>query len=110
MREALGDRYGKLPQEANTLIETHRLRLYCQLLGIERIEATESVMIITFIAKPHFEPMRLIELMQKSKNMRMMGATKLKIETSTPTIDARLAYLRGFVKALDKKSAADKIS
>lgn len=109
VREALGDRYGKLPQEANTLIETHRLRLYCQLLGIERIEATESVMIITFIAKPHFEPMRLIELMQKSKNMRMMGATKLKIETSTPTIDARLAYLRGFVKALDGKSAADKI-
>ena len=101
VREALGDRYGKLPTEANTLIETHRLRLYCQHLGIERIEATESVIIVTFIAKPHFEPMRLIELMQKSKNMRMMGATKLKIETSTPTIESRLAYLRGFVKALD---------
>lgn len=101
VREALGDRYGKLPTEANTLIETHRLRLYCQHLGIERIEATESVIIVTFIAKPHFEPMRLIELMQKSRNMRMMGATKLKIETSTPTIESRLAYLRGFVKALD---------
>lgn len=101
VREALGDRYGKLPTEANTLIETHRLRLYCQHLGIERIEATESVIIVTFIAKPHFEPMRLIELMQKSKNMRMTGATKLKIETSTPTIESRLAYLRGFVKALD---------
>lgn len=102
VREALGDRYGKLPPEANTLIETHRLRLYCQLLGIEKIEATDSVMIITFIAKPHFEPMRLIELMQKSKNMRMLGSTKLRIDTSTPTIEARLAYLRGFVKALDR--------
>ena len=105
VREALGDRYGKLPVEANTLIETHRLRLYCQHLGIERIEATESVMIISFSAKPLFEPMRLIELMQKSRNMRMMGPTKLKIETSTPTIEARLAYLRGFVKALDSKNS-----
>lgn len=104
IRESLGDRYGKLPSEANTLIETHRLRLYCQLLGIERIEATDSVMIITFTAKPNFEPMRLIELIQKSKNMRMMGSTKLKIETSTPSIESRLAYLRGFVKALDGKS------
>ncbi len=107
VREALGDRYGKLPTEANTLIETHRLRLHCQHLGIERIEATESVIIVTFIAKPHFEPMRLIELMQKSKNMRMMGSTKLKIDTSTPTIESRLAYLRGFVKALDRNPKGD---
>ena len=107
VREALGDRYGKLPQQANTLIETHRLRLYCQHLGIERIEATESVIIVTFAAKPNFEPMRLIELMQKSRNMRMMGPTKLKIETSTPTIESRLAFLRGFVKALDSGQSED---
>ena len=107
VREALGDRYGKLPQQANTLIETHRLRLYCQHLRIERIEATESVIIVTFAAKPNFEPMRLIELMQKSRNMRMMGPTKLKIETSTPTIESRLAFLRGFVKALDSGQSED---
>ncbi len=107
VREALGDRYGKLPQEANTLIDTHRLRLSCQHLGIKRIEATESVMIITFIDKPHFEPMRLIELLQKGRGLRMMGANKLKIETSTPTIEARTAYLRGFMNALDGKKSND---
>ena len=101
VREALGDRFGTLPEEANTLIETHRLRLYCQMLGIARIEAAEEVIVITFDAKPKFEPMRLIELMQKSRNMRMLGPTKLKIEQKTPTIESRLAYLRGFVKALD---------
>lgn len=101
VREALGDRFGTLPEEANTLIETHRLRLYCQMLGIARIEAAEEVIVITFEAKPKFEPMRLIELMQKSRNMRMMGPTKLKIEQKTPDIASRLAYLRGFVKALD---------
>ena len=90
------------------MIETHRLRLYCQNLGIERIEATESVMIITFLPKPNFEPMRLIEVMKKIKNMRMMGPRKLKIETSTPTIDSRLAYLRGFVKSLDTKVQGDR--
>lgn len=101
IREMLGDRYGKLPTPANTLIETHRLRLYCEHLGIERIEATEAVIIVTFASKPHFEPMHLIELMQKSRDMRMSGPTKLKIERSTPTIESRLAYLRGFVKQLD---------
>ena len=100
VREALGDRYGKLPAEANTLIETHRLRLYCEKLGISRIEATDSVIIITFIDKPHFEPMRLIELLQKSRNMRMMTPKKLKIETSTANIEARCAYLRGFMHSL----------
>lgn len=105
VREALGDRYGKLPQEANTLIDTHRLRLHCQHLGIKRIEATESVMIITFVDKPNFEPMRLIELLQKGRGLRMMGANKLKIETSTPTIESRTAYLRGFMNALDGKKA-----
>lgn len=105
VREALGDRYGKLPQEANTLIDTHRLRLHCQHLGIKRIEATESVMIITFVDKPNFEPMQLIELLQKGRGLRMMGANKLKIETSTPTIESRTAYLRGFMNALDGKKA-----
>lgn len=105
VREALGDRYGKLPQEANTLIDTHCLRLHCQHLGIKRIEATESVMIITFVDKPNFEPMRLIELLQKGRGLRMMGANKLKIETSTPTIESRTAYLRGFMNALDGKKA-----
>ncbi|HIU85305.1 MAG TPA: transcription-repair coupling factor [Candidatus Aphodousia gallistercoris] len=101
VREALGDRYGKLPPEANTLIDTHRLRLYCQKLGIARIEATDSVIFVTFIDKPHFEPLRLIELMQKSKNMRMMTSTKLKIEISTPDVQSRTAFLRGFMRALD---------
>ena len=100
VREALGDRYGKLPAEANTLLDTHRLRLYCERLGISRIEATDSVIIITFIDKPRFEPMRLIELLQKSKNMRMMTPKKLKIETSTSNIEARTAYLRGFMRSL----------
>ena len=106
IREMLGDRYGKLPEAANTLIQTHRLRLYCERLGIERIEATDALMIVTFAAKPHFEPMRLIEMMQKSRGMRMMGPTKLKIEVSTPTIESRLAYLRGFVKQLDGQKSS----
>ncbi len=103
VRETLGDRYGKLPDAANTLIETHRLRLYCEMLGISRIEATDSVFVITFIEKPHFDPMRLIELLQKSRNMRMISATKLKIDFTNETIDARLSYLRGIIKSLDSQ-------
>ena len=101
VRETLGDRYGKLPEAANTLIETHRLRLYCEAIGISRIEATDSVFVISFIEKPHFEPMRLIEMLQKSRNMRMISGTKLKIDFSTETIDARLSYLRGVMRQLD---------
>ena len=97
----MGDRYGKLPEAANTLIETHRLRLYCEAIGISRIEATDSVFVISFIEKPHFEPMRLIEMLQKSRNMRMISGTKLKIDFSTETIDARLSYLRGVMRQLD---------
>jgi hypothetical protein len=33
--------------------------------------------------------------------MRMISGTKLKIDFSTETIDARLSYLRGIMKKLD---------
>lgn len=100
LQEELVDRYGKLPDAARALMETHRLRLTAEKLGVKKIDASDEGIVIGFVPKPPFEPMKLIGLMQKERTMRMAGPDRLRIEVKTSHLDARLAHLRGVFKAL----------
>ncbi|MDO4936369.1 MAG: transcription-repair coupling factor [Sutterellaceae bacterium] len=96
----LNDRFGKLPEAAKALIAVHRLRLDCKTIGIKKIDAAESMVIITFIAKPHFEPMKLIQMLQTRRDMRMLTGDKLKITAESHDLDSRLRVVRTVVNAL----------
>jgi transcription-repair coupling factor (superfamily II helicase) len=100
LREELIDRYGKLPEEARALIETHRLRLAAEQLGVRKIDASSELIVITFAKDAPIEPARLIALLQKQKAMRLAGPEKLRFEVKTPDLDARLGQLRGVFKSL----------
>jgi transcription-repair coupling factor (superfamily II helicase) len=99
-REELIDRYGRLPEPARALIETHRLRLAAEKLGVRKIDASGELIVLTFVAEAPIDPARLIALLQKQKNMRLAGPEKLRIEVKTPDLDARLAQLRTVLRAL----------
>jgi transcription-repair coupling factor (superfamily II helicase) len=100
MQEELIDRYGKLPDPARALIETHRLRLVAEKLGVKKIDATAETIVISFVRDAPIEPARLIATLQKRKDMRLAGPEKLRIEVGTPTLEARLRELRAVFKAL----------
>lgn len=100
LQEELVDRYGKLPDAARALMETHKLRLAAEQLGVKKIDASDEGIVIGFVPKPPFEPMKLIGLMQKERTMRMAGPDRLRIDVKTSHLDARLAHLRGVFKAL----------
>ncbi len=51
-QEELVDRYGKLPEPAKALIETHRLRLTAEKLGVKKIDASADVIVIQFVPRP----------------------------------------------------------
>src|SRR5512137_433534 len=100
LQEELVDRYGKLPEAGKALIETHRLRLLAESLGIKKIDASSEVIVMTFVPDAPIDPARLIALIQKRKGMRLAGPEKLRIEVATADLEARLRELRGVCKAL----------
>ena len=56
IQEELIDRFGKLPEAAQTLLATHRLRLAAQPLGIVKIDASETRALLQFGAKTTVDP------------------------------------------------------
>ena len=100
IQEELIDRFGKLPPQAHALVETHRLRLAAKPLGISKIDAGESVIGLQFIPNPPIDAMRIIEMVQKHKHIKLAGQDRLRIETRTPDLAVRVATVKETLRAL----------
>ncbi|HUG58861.1 MAG TPA: TRCF domain-containing protein, partial [Candidimonas sp.] len=101
IQEELIDRYGKLPEAAQTLLSTHRLRLNAEPLGVIKIDASEAQAMIQFSAKPNVEPMRIIELVQKERSVKLAGQDKLKVDIKDgQKVSVRIDTVRKVLRAL----------
>ena len=100
LQEELIDRFGKLPEAARTLIASHRVRLAAIRLGIQKIDATDTQIILHFRNDAPIDPLKLIALVQKQRHIRFSGQDKLKIETKGADVSARVDTLRGLFRAL----------
>ncbi len=101
IQEELIDRYGKLPEAALTLMATHKLRLQAEALGIIKIDASETQAMLQFSAQPKVEPLRIIELVQKQRSVKLAGQDKLKIEIKAGlALTARVDAVRQVLRAL----------
>jgi transcription-repair coupling factor (superfamily II helicase) len=100
IQEELIDRFGKLPPQAHALVETHRLRLAAKPLGISKIDAGETVIGLQFIPNPPIDAMRIIEMVQKHKHIKLAGQDKLRIETRSPDLAVRVATVKETLRAL----------
>jgi transcription-repair coupling factor (superfamily II helicase) len=98
------DRFGKLPPQAHALVETHRLRLAAKPLGISKIDAGEAVIGLQFIPNPPIDAMRIIEMVQKHKHIKLAGQDKLRIETRSPDLAVRVATVKETLRALGTPS------
>ncbi len=94
LQEELVDRFGQLPDPARVLIDSHRLRLLGKPLGIAKIDASEHAIQLQFVPNPPIEPIRIIRLIQKKRNYKLAGQDRLRIETATPDLKARVAEIR----------------
>ncbi len=100
IQEELVDRFGRLPEPARALLETHRLRLQGAALGIARIDAAGEAIVITFVPKPPIDPGRIIALIQSRRDARMSGQDRIRFTVETADLEARLRVLREIVGAL----------
>jgi transcription-repair coupling factor (superfamily II helicase) len=84
LRSELIDRFGPLPEQAETLLDIVGLRVAARALGVEKIEAGEGKALLTFAPSTPVTPERLVHAIQKSR-----GRLKMKREfTLEAIIDA----------------------
>jgi transcription-repair coupling factor (superfamily II helicase) len=100
MQEELVDRFGKLPDAARALIETHRLRILSAPLGVARIDAAAEAVMLQFVPNPPIPPERIIRFIQSRRDVRLSGQDRLRFTLKTPDLPQRVARLREILKAL----------
>ncbi len=98
--EEIVDRFGKLPAQAQTLIDVHRLRVLSAPYGVVKVDAAPGVITITFKPQPPVDPMRIIELIQKNKHIKLAGNEKIRIERELPDPKARVQLVRDVLRSL----------
>jgi transcription-repair coupling factor (superfamily II helicase) len=98
--EEIVDRFGKLPPQAQTLVDVHRLRVLSQPYGVLKVDAAPGVIQITFRPNPPIDPMRIIELIQKNRHIKLAGNEKLRIDKALPEVKDRVQMVRDVLRAL----------
>ena len=100
LQEELIDRFGKLPAPVLALVETHRLRILAKTVGIIKIDAHTDAAVVQFEASPPVDPVRIIELIQKNRHIRLHGPDKLRITCAMPDLASRVQQLKSTIRAL----------
>ncbi|MFT4191170.1 MAG: transcription-repair coupling factor [Comamonas sp.] len=98
--EEIVDRFGKLPPQAQTLVDVHRLRVLSAPYGVVKVDAAPGVIHITFRPSPPVDPMAIIGLIQKNRHIKLAGNEKLRIERALPDPKDRAQMVRDVLRNL----------
>jgi transcription-repair coupling factor (superfamily II helicase) len=98
--EEITDRFGKLPPQGQTLFDVHRLRVLAKPYGVVKIDAAPQLMIISFRPNAPVDAMRIIELVQKNRHIKLAGNDKLRIERETKEPKDRAQLIRDVLRSL----------
>jgi transcription-repair coupling factor (superfamily II helicase) len=98
--EEIVDRFGKLPAQAQTLIDVHRLRVIARPYGVVKVDAAPTVINITFKKDPPIDSMAIMHLIQKNKHIKLAGNDKLRIERELKEPKDRAQMVRDVLKSL----------
>ncbi|WP_262054324.1 hypothetical protein, partial [Burkholderia thailandensis] len=69
-------------------------------LGIVKIDASEAAIGLQFVPNPPIDPMRIIDMVQKHRHIKLAGQDKLRIETRTPDLAVRVSTVKETLRAL----------
>jgi transcription-repair coupling factor (superfamily II helicase) len=100
MHQELIDRFGLLPEAAQTLLDSHRLRILAKPLGISKVDASSEAISIQFVPNPPIDPMKIITLIQSKRHIKMSGQDKLRIELKHEELLPRVAAIKNFFAEL----------
>jgi transcription-repair coupling factor (superfamily II helicase) len=98
--EEIVDRFGKLPPQAQTLIDVHRLRVIARPYGVVKVDAAPGAISITFKKDPPIDSMAIMQLIQKNRHIRLAGNDKLRIERELENPKDRAQMVRDVLRSL----------
>lgn len=76
------------------------MRLAAKPLGISKIDAAELSISLQFIPNPPVDGMKIIEMVQKHKHIKLAGQDKLRIEARSPDLAVRISTVKETLRAL----------
>ncbi|WP_274571301.1 transcription-repair coupling factor [Neisseria leonii] len=100
VHEELVDRFGLPGQPVKTLIESHRIRLIAEEMGIDAVDASGEAVTFTFGKAHSLDPTHIIMLMQQNKNWRMAGPDRLRVAAVSDNIETRIRTVKNLLKQL----------
>lgn len=100
MHRELIDRFGLLPPPAQTLLDSHRLRIQAHALGALKVDASSESILIQFTPSPPVDPLKIIGLIQTRRHIKMAGPDRLRIELKYGDLNQRIQAVRNFFKEL----------
>ncbi|WP_338809705.1 transcription-repair coupling factor [Neisseria leonii] len=100
VHEELVDRFGLPGQPVKTLIESHRIRLIAEEMGIDAVDASGEAVTFTFGKAHSLDPAHIIMLMQQNKNWRMAGPDRLRVAAVSDNIETRIRTVKNLLKQL----------
>ena len=89
-----------MPPPAQTLLDTHRLRILAKPLGIVKIDAGADSLKVQFQPQPPIDPLKIITLIQTRRNFKLSGQDRLTVQAEMPTPESRVARILGLFKEL----------
>ncbi len=94
LKVELINRFGLLPQPAQSLFRATDFKLQCQKLGVKKLEAGNSGGRIVFDDKPNIDPGQLIDLIQSSPTeFRFDGQNTFKFNYELEEPEDRIEYI-----------------
>ena len=98
--EEIVDRFGKLPPQGQNLIDVHRLRVMAKPYGVIKVDAAPGVTHISFKPNPPIDPVRIIEMVQKNRHIKLAGNEKIRIERELKDVQQRVQMVRDVLRQL----------
>ncbi len=100
LREELIDRFGKLPEAGQTLIESHRLRLMASAIGLAKVDASAEAILLHFDPQPITPPTQILAFAQSRKDTSFAGQDRLRIKAGNSDTAERIKLVRSVLQAL----------
>ncbi|TJZ74261.1 transcription-repair coupling factor [Chitiniphilus eburneus] len=100
LMQELIDRFGLLPDAGRVLLECHRLRMQAKPMGIQKIDAADAAIVVTFARNTVVEPFKIIQLVQSKKHYKMVPPDRLRIEGNWPEAMLRAVRVKELLAEL----------
>jgi len=100
LTEEMVDRFGPLPDPTRVLLECHKLRIQGEPLGVLKIDAAPSGIVVQFTPQPNVDPKKVLALVQSSRIYRLPGPDRVKIDMKHEDLKQRANEVRQFLKKL----------